>query len=482
MLGAGLRLEYRGYLSNPADKSHVPRNIREQVKHKIDLLDDIHHGPRQASLNGAFISRDWSQVPAGDWYQADDCTLPIYYYEPNEEGWFTLWRGQCLEMIELRSTRIIGYALLSSRSYNSLAIRTLITKTWDVHGLPREGFYFERGIWKSSKILTGSQAPLSWAEVEGGLRDLGLRFIHARLPRAKPIEGVLGAVQNRMEGNPGYVGRSEQTDRFERVEQDMRLVASKKLHPKDRFWPSSEWLARLDEIFAQYNAETQDGKMTGGLSPDEAFGSYQKTGDPQVKLDASCRYLLAHHRRPLRVTSNGITLRFGKQVFNYRNEETGRLVGQVVFCWFNPETPEVLCVTDTKCRHPFAVERSQDVPAIDASPEQMKQEMSRIAAHQAPAKSYYRILKAKFSPQFRRNLVDAQTASLGGEFQSQSEEVLRGRGEQQARARTVRQAAERLGIPSALVRNSTPSDERAVKLIKTARHEHQKTLDRKDQL
>jgi hypothetical protein len=35
-------------------------------------------------------------------------------------------------------------------------------------------------------------------------------------------------------------------------------------------------------------------------------------------------------QRPLKVTSNGITLRFGNQAFNYRNEETGRLRGQTV--------------------------------------------------------------------------------------------------------------------------------------------------------
>ena len=207
------------YLDNPSSKSYVPRHIRDGVKWDVAMLEDIHHGPRQAKLNGPHLERDWSNVFAGDWSQADDVTLPVYYYEPDGKGWFTLWRGQCLLMIDLRTTRILGYALLSSRNYNSLAIRTLITRTCDDHGLPRCGFYFERGVWQSSKILAGDKsAPLLLPETEKGLRDLGLKFVHSNLPRSKPVERTIGALQNLMERIPGYAGRDERHDRFERVQ------------------------------------------------------------------------------------------------------------------------------------------------------------------------------------------------------------------------------------------------------------------------
>lgn len=446
------------YLSNPSRKSYVPRAIREEVQPEIERLFDIHHGPRQAKLNGAHLSRDWSGVAAGDWYQADDCTFPIYYYEPNEEGWYTLWRGQCLVMTDLRSGRILGYALLSSRNYNSLAIRTLITRVADEHGLPRGGFYFERGIWKSSKILTGeaSKAPLSYAEVEGGLRDLGLRFKHATLPRGKPVEGILGAVQNLMEGEPGYVGRDEKNDRYERVQKDKLLVESKKLNPQGRFHSAESWLARLDEIFEQYNRTPQEGKMTGGLSPDDAFWKYQNSADPQIKLDASSRYLLAHHRRPVRVTANGITLRFGKNVYTYRNERTGALIGETVYAWFNPEIPDVLCVTDDKRRNPFTVERAADVPAIDAPEDLLKDEMDRIAAHHKHAKAYYHTLRAKFAPQFRRNLVAAESAELGTEIRQQTDAALAKRAEEGARNQRIERAARKLNmiVPPSVARRA----------------------------
>jgi len=434
------------YLVNASSKSYVPKSVRDQVRWDVASLDDIHHGPRQAQLNGAHISRDWSGVAAGDWYQADDCTLPIYYSEPDGKGWFRLLRGQLLLMIDLRSTCILGYALLSDRNYNSLAIRTLITRTCDERGLPRKGFYFERGIWQTSRLLKGDQraGAFSWPEAEKGLYDLGLRFIHARLPRAKPVERVLGAVQDLMEGIPGYAGRDERHDRFERLQDLKRQVESRKVEPEGHFLSADQWLSTLDDLCERYNAEPQNGKMTLGLAPAAAFEQFQNHHDPQTKFGASSRYLLAHHRRPARVTRNGITLRFGKNAFNYRNEATGRLIGQTVLAWFNPEAPDVLCVSDMERRNVFAVERSQEVPAVDAPEELLSTEQARIAAHQAPAKTYYRMLRSKFVPAFRHNLVDAATTDLGRQMHEQTA----AREQEQKQQSRARKTFDRLGMQS----------------------------------
>ena len=76
----------------------------------------------------------------------------------------------------------------------------------------------------------------------------------------------------------------------------------------------------------------------------------------------------------------------------------------------------MLYVTDMNRENPFTVERALDVPAMDAPPELLAQEMERIGAHQAPTRTYYRELKAKFARPFRANLVDARTAELGAEI------------------------------------------------------------------
>jgi hypothetical protein len=245
------------YLANPKSKSHVPKTIRDLTTNEIRLLENIHHGPRQHKLNGAFISRDWSDVRGGDWWNADDCTLPIYYYVPDGKGWFTLMRGQFLLMIDLRTTQILGFALQSERNYNARVIRTLITRVCDNHHLPRKGFYFENGIWRNSKILKGDSsdaAAMPWGETEVGLQEFGLKFVHAKLPRAKPIERVLGMMQDLMEGDLGYAGRDERHDRYERFQKLKLQFEAKKIHPAGHFYDLDQWENRLHELCEQYNA------------------------------------------------------------------------------------------------------------------------------------------------------------------------------------------------------------------------------------
>ncbi len=422
------------YLHNPASKSHVPKAIRDLATHEVKLLNDIHHGPRQNKLNGAHILRDWSGVHAQDYWQSDDCTLGIYTFIPNAEGWFDLIRGQFLPMIDLRSTRILNFAFLPERNYNARAIRTLITKTADEFGLPRKGFYFENGIWRDSKILKGASdvGPFSSGEVELGLGELGLKFVHAKLPRGKPIERIIGMLQDLLDGEPGYAGRDERHDRYERFQKLKLQIENKKTHPAEHLYNLDQWENRLHEICEQYNATPQNGKMTQGLSPDDAYFKFQNFSDPPIKLDASCRFILASHKRPISVTGNGITLRFGKQVYNYKNETTGRLRGQRVLAWFDPDLPEILTVTDMQRQNAFCVHRSQEVPAMDAPPEILEQELARNEAHQKYSKTRYRILRANSVHLYRPNFVSAQTAELGrvieaGKVESKKENQLQAR-------------------------------------------------------
>ncbi len=465
------------YLSNPARKSYVPRRIMDGVKWDVALLDDMHHGPRQAKLNGPHLERDWSKVFAGDWFQADDVTLPVYYYEPDGKGWFTLWRGQCLLMIDLRTTRILGYALLSSRNYNSRAIRTLITHTCDAHGLPRRGFAFERGIWQSSRILTGDKSALSFPESEKGLRDLGLDFVHSNLPRAKPVERTIGALQNLMEGVPGYVGRDERNDRFERVQKLKLQVEARKVEPHDYFFDAGQWLQKLDEFCSSYNAEPQQGEMLCGLSPDAGFAQWQRPGDPQVKFDAACRYLLAHHKRPVRITKNGITLPPSLGGFTYRNNVTGRLIGQTVLAWVNPETPAVISVTDMDRKNPFAVERADAIPAMDATADQLSAAMRQANAHMEHARTYYRTLRNAHQVAFRQNVVDRVTSSLGREMQAHQAELQERQKVGENRSRTVHRRASELGLPPGILDTQSAEAEDFTRLMVEAKREAEKDQD-----
>ena len=296
----------QAYLHQPASKSYVPHRVRDHLTPNLRMLDDIHHGPRQAALQGAYISRDWSDVSPGDWYSADDTTLPLYYWEENEQGRPHVLRGQCLVMNDCRTGRLLAFALHSERNYTAKVIRGLILKVHDTYGLPRRGFFFERGTWASAKLLKGAGDEVPGTETELGLREW-VEFRHAQPgnARAKTVERIIGLLQNRMEDQPGYCGRNEQVEKFERLRRRMQDVKSGKLHPREFLLHRDEWAHRLQDICEAYNQEVQEGRMLKGLSPREAWESLFDANSPLVQLSGETRYLLANHRRPLKVSRNG---------------------------------------------------------------------------------------------------------------------------------------------------------------------------------
>jgi hypothetical protein len=417
------------YLHNPANKSYVPRRIREAVRSKVEMLKDLHHGPRQAKLNGAYIERDPTAFAAGDWFQADDCTLPNYYYEEAENGF---------EIV-----------LISARNYNARHIRNLITIVADDYGLPQQGFYFENGTWRA-RLIVGRSAEVDWLETELGLRELGLRFCHATLPRGKVIERVFGIYQNYLEAEPGYAGRDERNDRYERVQKQLALIRQGKAHPSEFLLSKLQWIERLTGYCEKYNHEPQNGKYLPGLSPKEGFEKFFQA--PLVKLPDSCRYLLASHKMRVRVGRNGISFQFGKERFTYKNEQTGRLLGQQVLAWFNPENPDLLAVTDLGGKNPFVVERAILVPGMDAPPEILEQALEQNARHEAYRKALYRTVQSHFSASFRNQMfrpcyAHHEAVELGQTMCEQRKAIETERNQKLKRFKKAQRLSKQLNIP-----------------------------------
>ena len=67
-------------------------------------------------------------------------------------------------------------------------------------------------------------------------------------------------------------------------------MESRKLDPRGHFYSHEQWDERLSVLCQQYNAEPQQGKMTGGLSPEDALQKYRNPADKPVRFDARCRY------------------------------------------------------------------------------------------------------------------------------------------------------------------------------------------------
>ena len=180
-----------------------------------------------------------------------------------------------------------------------------------------------------------------------------------------------------------------------------------------------------------------------GLTPTKAWEQFQST--PLVRLPKEARYLLAHHKRPVTVGRNGITLRFGRESFVYRNAQTGRLRGQRVLAWFNPELPELLPVTDMNRENCFSVERAQELPAMEAAPELIEQEMSRVDAHNAYARNRYRVLASKINVQVRPTIMDRSTAELGRAMDEQATATKRAHVTRKNRMTKARRGLMKLG-------------------------------------
>jgi hypothetical protein len=463
------------YTSTPANKSYVPERIRRLVTTKFRMLKDHHRGPRCARLNGAYINRDPSTFCSGDWFQADDCTLPNYYYVENDEG-VQVIRGQFLAMCDCRSTFILGFVLIPQRNYTAHHIRNLTTIVADTYGLPRRGFYYENGIWRTARLLHGRRDEINWCQTEMGLRGLGLQFRHAKLPRGKVIERVFGLLQNYLESEPGYAGRDERHDKFERVQEQLSLVRRGKAEPKDFFLSEGEYLRRLAAIVDRYNNERQEGKYCPGLSPKEAFEKFH--GDePRVRLDRSCRHLLATHKMRVRCGRNGISFRFGKEQFTYKSYDTGRLIGQELIAWFNVESPSTIAITNLReeARSLLVVEREIKVPGMDAPSEVLEAALAQNSAHEAYRKGLYRSVSQNFPTgfagrMFRQNLIDRQTAEIGQAMREQDATIRRERAMKRKRVASIERMAAQLGVAPEMLSHREGADEGVEQMTKAMRN------------
>lgn len=437
------------YSQKRYSKSYVPTAIREELQPVLDALQPHRRGPRAAALAGAFINRDPSGMHAGDVWQGDDLTSPVKYYVRASDGTIEIVRGQLLVMICVRSLMVLGFVLISDRHYNAFHIRNLITRCADEHGLPRKGFYFESGIWKEAKLLKGAHNERPWAETEHGLMSLGLRFQHARWPRGKVVERILGILQDRMEGMLGYCGRDEKKDVFERVKRNEQLVRAGKLEPSKVFMSETEWYAELVKLMNVYNETPQEGKYCGGRCPREVYE--QTFGDPVIKLSGSVRYLLATHRMREKVTGNGITIRFGKQVFRYKGDATGRFIGRQVECFFNPEAPDTLSFLSPASDVLHTVAREISVPAWDAPRETLSAALSQNDEHNRPMRELYRSVAPEFSSEFRTRrfrgtLADETSMRIGEAIATNADAVTSELAAEQRSRRSQDNTARAVGI------------------------------------
>ena len=207
-------------------------------------------------MRGPYIPRNWSDVQPADWFSADDITFNSYFYHYDAAGQLLIERGECLVLIDLRTGYILDYLLIGRQenaraSYNARHIRKLILRVHDKHGLPRKGFYFERGVWKARMIEElDAKESLHWRETDCGLKErgIGLTVRHATTPRAKTIEGLIRIWQERQRNEPGFAGFGERTDYLSAFKRSSPRPPAH-ADPAHFLLTMEEWGKRLDATF-----------------------------------------------------------------------------------------------------------------------------------------------------------------------------------------------------------------------------------------
>jgi hypothetical protein len=436
------------YAEQAQSKSHVPGSVRNSVSAEVEILTVMHQGPRAFDSIKGHVDRSYEGIASRKCMVADDFTMPVYFLIPDGSGWFNLTRGQVLIFIDFRSLKVLGWSLQPDRNYSSLTIRSLCTHVFGEpdNGVP-EVLQFERGIWESSKLLKGDkQAALEFSEVAQGLREFGIKFIHSIRPRSKTVERVGGLLQDLMEAEPGYCGRDERKDAPESLRKRMAAVQARKAGSLDHFYTFDQWNMRLGEIIEQYNSTRQQGRILDNICPDEAFAKFADPNDPPMELSGAIRYLLAHDKRPARVTLNGVTIQVGKKKFNYKGREIAHLVEKDVLAWFDPENPEILVVTDMNRENPICVARSTEPSALecltDPQSETLARELKRVEEQASYMKTRFNVLKSKFPLPRRETFVNSKTLQLGTEIEEQKSRIK----SEQAQGQKIRKLARNLNM------------------------------------
>lgn len=445
LLSAGTLIRFQ---DEPADKSHVPHSIRRAISRDLLQLVQRNQGPRSARLSGTYTDRDWSAVDPGDWWVGDDLTPPVYFWDEEASSQQPM-RGQLLMLCDAKTDYVLGWVLLSARNYNARCIRSLITRCHDSHGLPREGFLFENGIWKQSRILTGQKSDkdaVSMEDTESGLSEFGCRFTHATTPGQKTIERVFGLLQDRMEDVPGYCGRDERRDCPEKTRSQLLAVQSGRVHPSKYFYEKKAWMDVISEIVATHNAERRSAraKRIPGQSPAEVYEG--RRTDDIVHLGEHGRHLLSSHRVPVTVTKQGIKLRDSLGGGCYRNQHTGELIGQTVLAWIDVDAPEAITITTLDRQNPRLVERAHQPRALGAESWELRSAVESRRSHMGYGDALYRVVTGGRGRMFRPLVLDRAAAHLGAEMQRQKDAAAAKRRETAALSQQFDRISGKVGI------------------------------------
>ncbi len=404
---------------------------------------------------------------AGDSYTSDDVTQNHYFYDWCDEGEyefsgrrFNVTRGQLLPVIDERTDYPLGFSLIPRQSYNGRDIRTLISRVCmdEGIGLPFLRFLFEQGIWKSRNV----RGLVDWTKITEAFANANppvtLRMHHAHGSKSKGIiERAIGQLQSQMQHAPGYAGRDERHDRYERVN---NFIARLKkvgqpikadLDPAEMLPSKDQITAEIEAALRRFAAEPQNGERLPGISPEEGWRAFSP-GRPHTVLPESLRYLLASEESTRTVGPDGVFVKIAGVECQYLNAQLGELLYEKVRVRFNPEIPEQVSVchlrADPKEINPFAVPLRERLPAIGATREQLQADARLRREFARFGVTNFRLLTPPTNITIRNeNLGPEPLRNTGAALELLETRAIEKRGERQRLGKEIGRLAASAGLP-----------------------------------
>ncbi len=382
------------YKFNVAEnKSYVPRTFRiHAAPNKLELAKD--RGPKHLEAAGPKIMRDWSDTQPADYFVSDDETSNHVVWT-RINGELVIGRLQILHMMDLKSIYPIDFVAYFGPPLAVMIRKLIYQVAVKGVGMPHHGFLFERSHYAAKMIIgAGEQLWRSTANgflsrynlpfddmsdearavyrenVECGLSEPGvdLEVRQATRPWSKPIEGTLHIFQKMMSGLRGFVGfneRAEISDRLKGIEQRCR---DGKEDPNDHFPSLDEYVAYYRSVQEEFRHEPQPkSKRLRGASPFQAWNDGQDRR-PLRKLPPEEAWLLATHKKPVKINGNGIVMEINGHRQSYVDLQLGEWYSRGVrdvLAFYNIEFPHLLHISDMKRKH-FITIRHLSAPAMTA--------------------------------------------------------------------------------------------------------------------
>lgn len=400
-----------------ASKSYVPATVRRAMD-VAPAVRDTFQGPHAAKLNSPYTPMDWSAVKAGDCVTGDDMTMNLYAWVewPNAQG-FLVVRPQMISLLDVGSLRwlVCRVIMRPNGQYTSDDVWGVIGDLNDSYGVYKQ-YLFEGGqLWRGNQVR-GHRTGLSNDERIGGLRTFGAELIHARHARSKPIEERHNQFQYAFDTLPGYSGRAEREDCPEKTRRILADIRADKLHPRGHLLHLSQVRGEVARVMAAQNDERQDGKVLGGMCPNEKW----ELDAPKFAIfPETAKWLYRSTKSVTTVRRDGqLRIQIGSgrfaEAFLYRAPEFLKHCGRRVVAYWNQDLPEADCVVlDALTRKFLAVGKYvRPMPRLNATPEQ-------FAANAEQLKEYRRHVRAEvvnLAPHYQRNHtipVDAVTEQNG---------------------------------------------------------------------